>query len=131
MKKYLQTMPMYDGETTATSAPTEITPVVAVTEAPVAVIQGPTAAQLAEMTLEDLSKLKADIVAGAELAVSTVEQAIKDAETKAAAEITEVVNSVIAAEQTFCQKHAIAVGAINTWAAVIGGIVVLKLLGVI
>ena len=34
-------------------------------------------------------------------------------------------------EKTFCEQHALSIQAVNTWIAVIGGIVLLKLLKVI
>ena len=67
------------------------------------------------------------IEAAASLALATVEEAAVRLEK----EVNDDVNKIILLEQTFCQQHQIAVGAINTWAAVIGGIVVLKFLGVI
>ena len=125
--KYLFAMPMYDVDATATAEPADAAPVEVAVATPAVQVVGPNAEQLAAMTKEDLVKLKGDIEAAASLALAAVEEAVQNAEAKAKV----VVDEVIVAEQTFCQKHQIAVGAINTWAAVIGGIVLLKLLGVI
>lgn len=125
--KFLFAMPMYDVDAAATAAPADAALVESAVATPAVQIVGPDAGQLAAMTKEDLVKLKGDIEAAASLALATVEEAVQNAEAKAKV----VVDEVIVTEQTFCQQHAIAVGALNTWAAVIGGIVLLKLLGVI
>ena len=125
--KFLFAMPMYDVDATASAEPADAAPVETAIATPAVQVVGLEAGQLAALTKEDLVKLKGDIEAAASLALAAVEEAVQNAEAKAKV----VVDEVIVAEQTFCQKHQIAVGAINTWAAVIGGIVLLKLLGVI
>ena len=127
MKKRMFGCPMYDVDATATAAPVVPVPAEVAIATPTVAIVGPTAAQLATMTKEDLAKLKGDIETAASLALATVEEAA----TKLESEVKDDVDKLIVLEQTFCQQHQIAVGAINTWAAVIGGIVLLKLLGVI
>lgn len=123
--------PMYEMNSPATAAPVETPPAEIAVATPTVTLQGPTAEQLATMTVADLAKLRNDIVAAASMALDTVEQAAKDLEAKAAADIIPVIDEAILLEQTFCQKHQIAVGAVNTWVAVIGGIVLLKLLGIL
>jgi len=107
----LFSMPMYDADATAAAAP-------AVT------VQVPTADQLATMTQEDLAKLKADLEAAASVALSAVEEA----EAKAAKEVKALMSDAEVAEQTFCQQHSITVQALNTWAAVLVAVLLIKLL---
>ena len=82
-----------------------------------------------------LAQLEALGVAEVQDQITALKAVISDLEAKAVAEAevvkTEavaVVADVEAAEQSFCQQHAITVQALNTWAAVLAAVLLIKLL---
>jgi hypothetical protein len=109
----LFSMPLYDADTTATAAPINASgnpvpdPVLPPDPVAVVVVQVPTTETLAQMTKEDLSKLKNDLEAAMSAAETTVEKALADAEAKAKTEIAADVNEVEVMEQSFISKYGI------------------------
>jgi hypothetical protein len=147
MKNKLFAMPLFDADASATAAATDSTSTAEVSaDTPSTDTTTPkTNVELlaeANAVLASLEALNSDAFESAKAAIiadiAALEAKIKEEEAAAEAAINTaeaaietVATGLITIEQTFCQKHAIAVGAINTWLAVIGGIVVLKLIGVI